>query len=584
MNQTWILLLTLACALGKAVAGPAAPAEWNPRALFLKALVAEVPAILKQQDPASGRFGREPWICDDQNVVFPLAAAWAICDPANPYYHDPRVLEAVMKGGDALVAAQDQRGLWEFRKKDNSTWGQTAQPWTYSRWVRAFYLVKDAMPAKRRTYWEAGLKLGFERIEKSLQADRSHNKTCHLAMALYCAGLCFERDDWKRVATQFMAKVLAAQSPYGYWSEHSGPVVNYNFVYSDALGIYYAMSHDETVLEALRRAALFHSTFTYPDGASVETIDERNPFHPGLARINVGFSLTAEGRAFLARQFALRGGRVDADTAASFLLYGGTGTAAAPAVTEQELTVFGDNQALVWRHQPWFVCLSAFVSPQATNRWIQDRQNFVSIFHESAGLIVGGGNTKLQPLWSSFTVGDTAQLRHRPGDEQPDFAPRGDLVHIPSWARLQPDKTAAGLSLGYGREQCRLSLRLPKQNRLSLICEATSRSHQPVEGHVVFLPPAKARLRTAGGKSATLGEAPLAWSGTNLGAWFQYGKVRVSAPAGARLLWPARPHNPYRKDGSSKLDEARLVLCLPFSSAEPKREVTLEVTEPARQP
>jgi len=36
----------------------------------------------------------------------------------------------------------------------------------------------------------------------------------------------------------------------------------------------------------------------------------------------------------------------------------------------------------------------------------------------TGGLILGGGNTKLQPAWSSFTLGDITILSHRP-DTQP---------------------------------------------------------------------------------------------------------------------------------------------------------------------
>jgi hypothetical protein len=584
MNPARSLWFALVClATGAAPGARALDTNWNPRAPFLRALVAGVPAILASQNQKSGRFGTEPWICDDQNVIFPLAAAWSLRDPANPYYHDAKVLEAVMRGGDALVAAQDKHGLWEFRKKDNSTWGQTAQPWTYSRWVRAFQLVKDAMPAKRRAYWEQGLRLGFERIAKSLPGERSHNKPCHLAMALYCAGMCFERDDWKQVARDYLAKVVAAQSPFGCWSEHCGPVVGYNFVYVDALGTYYAMSHDAGVMPALQRAAGFHTLFTYPNGSPVETVDERNPYHQGIVAGNVGFSFTPAGRGFLLHQSELRRWGVEADTAASFLLYGATGPAAPMAADRDELTtVVGQNQALVWRRKPWFICLSAFVCEQATNRWIQDRQNFVSIFHDRVGLIAGGGNTKLQPLWSSFTVGNTARLRHKPGDENPDFRAKGDLIHIPVSARLQPDPAAPGLGLTYGSEECRLAVRPLDDRRLTLVCEATSRSRKPVEGHVAFLPEVDETLTTAAGKSVRLNGKSLVWTGADLGAWFQYGAVRVSVPPGAKLLWPMKRHNPYKKDGSSTLAEARLVLCLPFSTAVPKQEVGLEVMPPAK--
>ena len=48
----------------------------------------------------------------------------------------------------------------------------------------------------------------------------------------------------------------------------------------EALGLYLAVSHDETVRAALRKAAIYHSYFTYPDGTEVETVDERNPYPP----------------------------------------------------------------------------------------------------------------------------------------------------------------------------------------------------------------------------------------------------------------------------------------------------------------
>ncbi len=53
-------------------------------------------------------------------------------------------------------------------------------------------------------------------------------------------------------------------------------------------------------------------------------------------------------------------------------------------------------------------------TPIVNSRWIQDRQNFVSIYHDKTGLIVGGGNLA-QPGWSNFTIGDPAALGPRGG-------------------------------------------------------------------------------------------------------------------------------------------------------------------------
>ena len=79
-----------------------------------------------------------------------------------------------------------------------------------------------------------------------------------------------------------MHKVVATQSEGGYWSEGGGPVVNYNEVYVEAVGIYYAVSGDKTVLPALERAAGFHYAFTYPSGQSSRPVDQRNPFEPRI--------------------------------------------------------------------------------------------------------------------------------------------------------------------------------------------------------------------------------------------------------------------------------------------------------------
>ncbi|MCX7825193.1 MAG: hypothetical protein N2689_06505 [Verrucomicrobiae bacterium] len=587
--KTWMTPFAAALAFASVTTGD----DWNPREPLLQSLLKGVPAILKSQNPQTGRFGTEPWVCGDQDVVFALAAAWAIQDNSNPFHRSAEVLEAIMKGGDALIADQDKNGAWIFRKKDNSTWGQTLMPWTYSRWIRAFALIKGAMPVERRRHWENGLLLGFNSISKGC-LGHVHNIPTHHAMALYCAGDCFGRDDWKQQARAFMAKVVAAQNPGGWWSEHRGPVVLYNFVYVDALGVYHALSRDPSVLEALRRAAVFHATFTYPDGSSVETVDERNAFYDRVETGNVGFSFTPEGRGYLLRQFKLSKGTVSADQAASFLLYGGTGPAAPTAAERDEaMTIVGNNEALVLRRKPWFICLSAFVCEPPNNRWQQDRQNFVSIFHDRAGLIVGGGNTKLQPFWSNFTVGDTSLLQHKPGDENPNFRPRKGLIHVPSAATLRADKDAPGLDLKYGDQDCRITVRPLDTRRLTLIYEAGGsrspnamgaagdddrvRRMQSTEGHITFLPRLGAHLKSAAGKTIRLGETGFEWADADLGEWFDYGAVRVRVPPGARLLWPKKAHNSYKKDGSSTLQQARLALCLPFSTADARREVTIEI-------
>ena len=49
---------------------------------------------------------------------------------------------------------------------------------------------------------------------------------------------------------------------------------------------------------------------------------------------------------------------------------------------------------MVRREGPWFICLSGYTAPVPQSRWIQDRQNLVSLYHDKAGLILGGGSDR----------------------------------------------------------------------------------------------------------------------------------------------------------------------------------------------
>lgn len=539
---------------------------WPPRQFLIKSLVHSVNEILNTYHPETGRFGTDPWTCQDQNVIFPLAAAWSIKDRANPYYHDKKLLEVIAKGGEALVDDQDAEGKWIFRKKDNSTWGMIFMPWTYSRWVRAYVLVKDALPRTSRAKWEKGLLLGFSGIRRD-EISRVHNIPCHHAMALYIAGLAFKNDEWKRAAWDLQQKVMAAQSPDGYWSENFGPVVSYNMVYLDALGTYYAFSKDPAVPEVLRRSVKFHSAILWSDGTSAAAIDERVIYHKSINIGNVGFTYSPEGRRFVLSQLwkESQGGKklVSGDYAASLLLYGGQGEVAAPFTMEnQTVSAIGQNDAVLVRFAPWEWAFSAYTTKPIQNRWIQDRQNHIDVFHAELGLFAGGGNTKLQPYWSTFTVGDPAFLRHREGEEEPNFLPAIDLKWTADKATIKRSGNPTEMTFAYGDLECSVTLEVMPSGQLAVLTYQAPAGYK-VEAHLPFLKIADT-IRTAKGAEFTLGEGELVLDGPNIGPHFEFGRLRIVIPETATLRWPAKQHNPYTKDGRSDLSDAKLVLCLPF--------------------
>lgn len=545
---------------------------------FLRRLVARVPEILKSQDPVTGRFGTGVWLCGDQHRIYPLAVVWSTKSEDNPYYHDPKLLESIMAGGDALIAGQDRDGKWRFDKKDGSFWGMIYMPWTYSRWIRAFQIVRDSMPPDRRKKWETALILGYTGIAKN-ELRHVHNIPTHHAMGLYIAGVTLDRPEWCQQAREFMAKVVAAQDPGGFWSEHYGPVVMYDFVYVDALGTYYAVSKDKAVLPALEKASLFHAAFTYPDGSCVETIDERNPYSKDARLGNVGFTFSPEGRGYIARQLAVidtAKQSINEDDLASFILHGEEGaTAPTPAADSDRKFVLQDK-ALIRRKGPWFVCLSAYACDIPTSRWQQDRQNLVSVYHDKTGLIVGGGNTKLQPLWSTFTVGDISLLKHKPGDTDPKFTPDGPLYHVPSEAKLETNDPV-GLNLKYGEEDCQVSVEPVDDTTLNLRLKSTVMSGQPVEAHLTLIPHLKLPLKTQSGLEEKL-EDQFTLTSDQTGDWISHAGWRISVPKGSSVIWPVLPHNPYVKDGSPKTqDECRIVISVPFGKDEAERVIRIEV-------
>jgi hypothetical protein len=563
---------------------------WDYKKEFLPFLTEPVDELLKKQNKETGAWGEAPWICTDQNLVFPLAAAWSIKDPSNSWYHNEELLNAIMLGGDKLIAEAKPSGKWIFRKKDNSTWGDIFMPWTYSRWMRAYSMIKDAMPADRREKWEKALRHGFEGIAREEMAKRLANIPCHHAMGLYLAGKEFNHPEWCDAAKAYEHRVVDNQNPNGFWSEHAGPVIIYNMVYMDALGTYYAMSKDEAVAPALQRAAKFHVVMTYPNGTPVETVDERNNYENSVITPNVGFTFSPEGRGYLKKQIELRKARtkqlVGADMAASLILYGGEGEVVMPPAPEKTpVQMTSDRNALTRRQGPWFACMSAYHTPVYPSRWIQDRQNLVSLYHDKVGVILGGGNTKLQPLWSTFSVGDTSKLYHKKGDEDPNFLPPTYFYHVPQDAAIDPDSTRLLLQYGPVKCQVKVDLRDPKRAKLIYSSEGLDEKKVegsettfkgPVEAHIPFLVKIGGEWSTQSGKSGKIGAQPVKLNAGEAGDWFEHRNWKVYLPKNATVQWPVLPHNQYRKDGHAEPEEGRIVVTIPFDRVE-SHEVIVEV-------
>lgn len=264
----------------------------------------------------------------------------------------------------------------------------------------------------------------------------------------------------------------------------------------------------------------------------------------------------------------------DGDYAAQMLLYGADGEAIATAAAQDQHITRLDDDAMMMRKKPWFIALSGFTVDIPQNRWGQDRQNFVSIYHDELGLIVGGGNTKLQPLWSTFTVGDVSLLKHISGEEEPDFGAREGLIHVPECAKVQDDDERPTVTLKYGEEDCRVTIKPEGDKEATIVLASTVETGMPVEAHVTLIAHLGEAVNSQVGSVDALGEDDIAWENPE---WIFHAGWRLTVPEGGRVVWPVLPHNPYRKDGAAMIEEARIVVVVPFDKNIKRQELKLTV-------
>ncbi|MDA0748148.1 MAG: hypothetical protein O2954_16620, partial [bacterium] len=277
-------------------------------------------------------------------------------------------------------------------------------------------------------------------------------------------------------------------------------------------------------------ATEFHQTFVYPGGIPVETVDGRVKFSGRtMAQGWVGFSACPKGR----RLVRLMAEQMDPERDTRNFQGGAIASAAQHLIEGEESPINLDREtfqetyqdwAVVSRNKSWFACLSAYVCPPVQSRWGQDRQSYLSLWHDDLGLLLGGGNSKDQADWSSFVAN---------GKLMPD---QGEIL-----------PNINGIALTYGNIRCLMQLRFEEQN---VLIEATAEGGPALQQFIVQ---AKigTTIRSAAGNEVTLGEDPVIWGHGKIGDWIEIKGVRIHVPQGAEFRWPTNAFNPYAADGAA---------------------------------
>lgn len=486
-----------------------------------------------------------------------LAAAtlYARAHPANPSHGDRRWRTLAETVGD-LLTREDEAGRYATRLDHHRD--------TYM-WLEAWGLLEKELDTERRARWRRALETQAAALAAAVaeredypryQAPFLYTSPNHYALwasTLHLAGLLFAREDWEALGARVMHRfVTQEQAPDGYWGEHDDtPTTGYNNLTVAAAALYAERREDPAAIEALRRATTFHTHFTYPDGAPVETINDRNRHWEINAWGHFGFSRFPEGRryaAFLSGFF--REGEVGYEAlgrcAQNALYYHEGPSAPIPQETAESAHALR-LPAGIRRSAPWTVCLSGLISPPPrTNRFFLDRQSALSLFHDRIGLIVTGAGSKRQPELATFS--QTIQ---------------GVSSHLPLHSRLRMDETRDRLGLAYDNFVAELEVERPTPTGVAFRFHLSERG-QVEEAWLTLQLCLKSgeALETAAGR-ITLGAERIELGPAELGGWIRHGGWTLRTDPEARLSWPVFPFNPYADGPETALTRAVGALRVP---------------------
>lgn len=551
-------------------------------------LASHVEEILGKQNDA-GEFWpdagfRAQFNTDYQQFAFyPLAWLYTLDHPGNPWKGNPRLHAAVVRSFKNNLAIEKEDGSFVATSHDA---GPHAYPnnWRSFAWLRAWELMREHLDRDLDARCEQGLRralVGLESHARQQAAEDSyckgHNVRNHpiwYMLATFALARAFQQDQPAAWAAEQLERICAAQHPAGLWYEHDGPVAVYQHVSMNGLAHYHALTGSPAALHALDRALEFYRVFTYPSGCPIETLDGRVRYTGYVLSIPpAAWSRSAAGRSYL--HFILDR-LLDQPLGPGHQTHGGwlglpfftqfardlpeseSGDAAGhPALSGDGVHQVPQLPVRVIRRGPWIVTLSAFTRPEAPkNRWLLDYQAHLSVYHETSGLIIGGGGGKRQAALSLFSGGSLPL-------GLPCLALEGAAETIGgASARIvlkYPDFTA---TLDAAVESDAVAITAcataSKQDAAPLFLQLPS----PMKGAAPIVTAAGAR------PEMDLQDELLP---EEIGAWIgREGQFKISGVDGARAFLHLLPFNTHWRDGRAPAEKAMSVVALPLTSGTPR--------------
>lgn len=500
-------------------------------------------------------------------TILPAAVLYAKRNPANPHYRTPEMLQFALQIGDLLVR-EDQRGTFAPRLDSYRD--------TYM-WVEAYALLKAELGQERRTQWADSIERNISLLQPELASWRdssaytenflgtSPNHFAWWAATLLVGGVHLEKNEWIELGKAVLQRfAVNEQNPDGYWGEHNpnGPTGGYNYLTTLAVGVYWEHTHDPLAMRALRRATDFHSNFTYSDGNLIELFNDRNRYWEVSPWGQFAFSHFPDGRSYAQMLTKnIPDDEIDLDTLgllAQDALYYHAGPVTKCPQDLNEYVHRLQAPGGVRKRGPWMTALCGIVdTPLPRSQWFLDRQANVSLFHENAGLILCGANSKHQPELATFS---------EKIDGEWDAKPKG--------GRLTQSATGDTLAVAHNSFSAEIFVPPSSKDETQVLFRLSGRGPVPEEAYLgvqLCLKPGET-LETGTGRKIVISEETIRLTQSDLGGFIKHGGWTLHLQDDVTFKWPVFPYNPYRNGPETKLEHAVALLQIPLNlKQDPKR-------------
>ncbi|MFH1069290.1 MAG: hypothetical protein V1794_06670 [Candidatus Glassbacteria bacterium] len=566
--KTFFAALTVVClvsAFGRAATLDSHP-HWKKGdrlpGLYYEVLAKSLESAARFQAP-DGRFrsrlpqagGNEAgWRVTVMQYIYVPALLYVKDHPDNPKKGDRATLEMALRAGDYLTSIIDENGRFIPVVNGIRTDPLDSHRWLYC-WAESYGLLEPHLDQARKKAWREAIIRAGEPLVKDIRqrVDRPRYTAPWLGTSpnhfglwnttVYRIGMILGIDEWVKLTQPVLARFVREVAPGGYWAEHDGPTMNYDYLNSSVAGLYYHYSRDPEALRACRLSTDFHMHWCTPDGVDIQTVDERNSndWDVNASWALFTFSNFSDGRRFARwKLLAALGDSDDPLTALGLEDLARIAQDAHYHVDGEETTIpqempnyrhLLDRPAVVEKKGDWTWSYSALVSVYSPrNQFFLDRIMPVSLWQAKTRHIIGGSNSKNQPELATFAVKRNGVLTAHPLDALIRGSEDSDTMFV-------ADEGFSFWLVIDAADSRTATVRVK--------CETTYNSSDSVFLNLPLRLHPGAGLQAGSAGSFSLGDSEISLSGVTE---LSHNGWTVSLPPDSRLYWPFYTYFPYGAD------------------------------------